>query len=101
VNAALGIMRDTQVTRSARVVRLATVFARARPGWRTAARDSILDFVAAKRVVVGTTPARAQAALQRRELGTNGKRQVKTMICEESPHHARVLFVQHPPKNAF
>jgi hypothetical protein len=50
-------------------------------------------------VVVGTTASRKDA-LQRREFGTNRKRQAKTGICRKRLHHARVLFVQHPPKNA-
>jgi len=48
----------------------------------------------------GDNGFRGQAALQQREFGTNRKRQAKTDVCAKNPHHARVLFVQHPPKNA-
>ena len=65
-----------------------------------AARDSILFLSMQERCVRGTTGFRAQAALQRREFGTNRKRQAKTGVCAESLHHGRVLFVQHPPENA-
>jgi hypothetical protein len=80
---------------------VASVFPRTCLGWRRPrARDSILFCANAKVPVPGDNGARAQAALQRREFGTNRKRQAKTAACEKSPHHACVLFVQHPPKNA-
>src|ERR1700758_2354747 len=65
--------------------------------WR---RDSILFSVAARRPLSWGQRPHAKDALQRREFGTNRKRQAKTGICRKSPHHARVLFVQHLPKNA-
>jgi hypothetical protein len=99
-HAGLGMMRDARAARLLRVVVPATVFPLACHGLRTAARDSILFSSMQTRDVVGTTGFRAQAALQRREFGTNRKRQAKTGVCGGNPHHGRVLFVQHPPENA-
>ena len=48
----------------------------------------------------GNNDDRAHDALQRREFGTNRKRQAKTGICVKNCGHARVFFVQHPSRNA-
>src|SRR5690242_10330377 len=78
-HAALGVRREAGEAGSARAVPGATDGLATVGGLARAIRFSKSDLSWTQRAL------RAQAALQRREFGTNGKRQTKTAACEEIP----------------